>query len=122
MTKQEYFDLLVATSKAGGFPSVDDEGCVYRGENGRKCAVGLLIPDEKYVPSMERKIVTNRFTNKPTRLFENAVCVPDGMTWLDLTKVQIVHDDYEGSTWDHADFVARLLDLECFSDVVRPAA
>lgn len=27
--------------------------CAYRGARGRKCAVGVLIPDSKYTPSME---------------------------------------------------------------------
>jgi len=28
-------------------------GCAYRGENGCKCAVGCLFPDDRYHPSME---------------------------------------------------------------------
>jgi len=30
-----------------------DGGCVYRGENGMKCAAGILIPDDQYNPKME---------------------------------------------------------------------
>lgn len=30
-----------------------DPQCAYRGSGGMKCAVGVLIPDEKYSPSME---------------------------------------------------------------------
>jgi hypothetical protein len=30
-----------------------DSICMYRGNNGRKCAVGHCIPDEKYRPSLE---------------------------------------------------------------------
>ena len=29
-------------------------GCVYRSENGRKCAIGHLIPDDKYTPKFEQ--------------------------------------------------------------------
>lgn len=30
--------------------------CMYRGKNGTKCAVGVLIPDSMYHPKMERAI------------------------------------------------------------------
>ena len=30
-----------------------DGTCFYRGDGGRKCAIGHLIPDEKYTPEME---------------------------------------------------------------------
>lgn len=34
--------------------SVNDDGlCVYRGNNGTKCAVGLFIPDEIYTKRMD---------------------------------------------------------------------
>ena len=29
--------------------------CAYRGEDGTKCAIGILIPDEIYLPEMEGK-------------------------------------------------------------------
>lgn len=29
--------------------------CAYRGRNGTKCAIGILIPDEIYLPEMEGK-------------------------------------------------------------------
>lgn len=30
-------------------------GCAYRGEDGTKCAIGILIPDDIYSPNMEGK-------------------------------------------------------------------
>jgi hypothetical protein len=30
-------------------------GCAYRGEDGTKCAIGILIPDDIYSPDMEGK-------------------------------------------------------------------
>jgi hypothetical protein len=55
--KQDLFDRIVTHCFNQGFQSVDDTGsCMYRGEEGRSCAVGCLIPDEMYDPSIERKI------------------------------------------------------------------
>ncbi len=48
------FDIVWAHFKANGFkPSVDGNACVYRAPDGNKCAVGALIPDEKYRPGFE---------------------------------------------------------------------
>lgn len=60
-TFQEWVRKLVEASLSGGFPSrhrqpeYDGEyvGCAYRGVGGSRCAVGLLIPDEKYSSDME---------------------------------------------------------------------
>ena len=50
MTPQE---VLAALIKQGG-ASMDSVGaCRLRGLNGRKCALGWLIPDEAYHPIME---------------------------------------------------------------------
>lgn len=53
-TLQETFDkvarhLLTQQAKA----EQPDGNCAYRGEHGRKCAVGCLISDEEYDPKME---------------------------------------------------------------------
>ena len=59
MNKQQIFDAVVnhlAAQKTQSIsPRPDGKGtqCAYRGENGAKCAVGCLIPDELYDPSME---------------------------------------------------------------------
>lgn len=62
-TKQEAFDYIVSNLiKQGGpslmvFPTQDGSGeklsCAYRGQGGRRCAGGWLIPDEAYKPGME---------------------------------------------------------------------
>jgi hypothetical protein len=55
MTAQEIFDkvathLLTQNKQA---MNEDDQVCVYRTDGGLKCAVGVLIPDEDYLPLME---------------------------------------------------------------------
>lgn len=39
-----------------GTPLGREPMCMYRGLGGRKCAIGLLIPDEKYTPEMDNGI------------------------------------------------------------------
>jgi hypothetical protein len=55
MTNQELFNKVVCAVRNQGRPSKSLGGfCRYRGESGAKCAVGFLIPDDKYDPEMER--------------------------------------------------------------------
>jgi hypothetical protein len=57
LTRQEILDKVVEHFTEQGCPSVnednDDVSCLYRTENGHKCAVGIFIPDELYNPDME---------------------------------------------------------------------
>lgn len=54
MNNQEAFDLMVNHLITQGRPAVDDKGqCLYRGPNNTKCAVGILIPADKYTPALE---------------------------------------------------------------------
>lgn len=53
-TEQEVFNIIWTRLKAQGFgQSMGDEGCQYRGDNGRCCAAGAVIPDEAYNPEWE---------------------------------------------------------------------
>lgn len=53
-TKQGLFDLIVSKVLEQGMPSADEGGyCMYRGIEGRKCAIGHLIPDDIYDSKME---------------------------------------------------------------------
>lgn len=54
--KQALFDRAVKGLASQGFaPSYlpDNGTCAYRGEDGKRCAVGHLIPDAVYKPEME---------------------------------------------------------------------
>lgn len=55
MNLQAIFDKGVEGIFAQGGPSMDhdNEGCMYRGLNNAKCALGHSIPDEKYGSWME---------------------------------------------------------------------
>jgi hypothetical protein len=54
MNQQEIFDkVAVHLFEQGKQANKDDGTCAYRGEAGTMCAVGCLIPDAMYVPSMD---------------------------------------------------------------------
>jgi hypothetical protein len=54
MTHQEAYNTAVKGLAGQGFlRSVGRHGCMYRGNEGRKCAVGHLIPDSQYNPAGE---------------------------------------------------------------------
>jgi hypothetical protein len=71
LTRQEIFDNAYAHAKTmktvskgrnkQNFPNK----CFYRAPNGEKCLIGGLIPDEKYIPSMEMKNVAALIRNNP---------------------------------------------------------
>lgn len=55
--KQTAFDTALNGIRAQGKPSLSadpvDNYCLYRAPDGSKCAIGHLIPDDKYSPDME---------------------------------------------------------------------
>lgn len=55
-TRQEIFDIAYRGLAAQGFKqslTPNGESCAYRGEHGRKCAVGFLLDDEAYTYAFE---------------------------------------------------------------------
>lgn len=55
LTKQEIFNIVWKHFITDESPrSVSENGmCMYRSKDGNRCAIGLLIPDESYMPKME---------------------------------------------------------------------
>lgn len=94
MTRQEMFDkvvnhLLTQNKRC----SVEDVyytnglKCLYRGSSGLKCAIGCLIPDDKYDPMMEGMVAYNLVEH-----YKLSEYVPD----VNLAnRLQEVHDNYE---------------------------
>ena len=97
MTNQEAFNRVwqhfVVEKQPRSY--VNNDGCCYRGPNGAKCAVGVLIPDELYRPEMEDWSVTSlnsRADEFPT-LFGPGGCLAGANIDL-LTRIQAAHDSY----------------------------
>lgn len=78
--------LHLAEQRARSFKSEvftfsDDEAenevvnvCQYRGDNGRMCAVGCLIPDDLYTPDIEGSASTDFFEGPPAGAIATAIC------------------------------------------------
>lgn len=51
---QEIFDKVYThLEQQGGASALETGACLYRSEDGKMCAVGCLIPDDKYDPKFE---------------------------------------------------------------------
>ena len=75
-------------------PSVDSNGkCMYRGEDGTKCAIGCLIPDHLYNKSMEHKPV-DQIAHLLTE-----VLPPDSVDIVALMEAQFIHDRRHPEYW-----------------------
>jgi hypothetical protein len=61
--------------------------CAYRAEDGKKCAVGCLIPDDLYLKEMEDLPVRRLITD-----FPNIASLFEGVDLDLLRKLQMLHD------------------------------
>lgn len=106
-SQQEVFDLVVNHLREQGCKSIGENGvCLYRGSNGTKCAVGVLIPDNLYILEMEGKSIlelkTKYYYLRP-RLYHSKL----------LMELQRVHDDYSTEEWEKRfEEVAKEFNLE----------
>lgn len=90
MTRQEIFEKVVAHFAAQRAVAIDDYGnCRYRTGDGRKCAVGALIPDDAYSPNFENKSAEALFVNYP-EMMRSAGLTPGGPAFL--MALQSAHD------------------------------
>ena len=91
MTKQEIFDKVVKhfsiQRQAAGRGVM--LCCMYRTPDGRKCAVGALIPDEAYDPSCEGEGVSTLFREYPDMMRVSGLTRRHEVLLIDL---QRAHD------------------------------
>lgn len=108
MTPQETFDKVtrhLLTQKA--VSELKGVGCRYRADNGLKCAVGCLIPDDKYSPDIEGTPVGPDFFDLEIGFFPpRALALRTLLTDLGLSgqgkllsRLQHVHDSFDSSDW-----------------------
>lgn len=92
MDSQEAFNRCAEHLLNQGVKALDTNAdCVYRSPDGLKCAVGAIIPDDKYHPDMENvgvPFINQRFD----------------LGWSDklcdlLDSLQSVHDDSPPERW-----------------------
>jgi hypothetical protein len=91
MTNQEAFDKIWERAKdKRRSTSPVNSACLYRGPDGLKCFVGVLIPDAEYSPDFEVGGVDRIAQHVPTLA---------GLDIAMLKECQLVHDAYLPSEW-----------------------
>lgn len=99
-TYQEAFNIIWehAKKKEKGFgPSKCYPGekfCRLRGDNGSKCFIGVLIPDEEYEECMESDVVSFALSK---RIFESDS--PGRLSQFSDT-IRSIHDLHETDKWE----------------------
>lgn len=101
MNMQEVFDKVSAHLLKQNARSVAcgiNSTCSYRGEEGRMCAVGCLIPDELYRPSLEGWAVWQPAVNSVLGQCGIDVSPKSPMRKM-LTRLQSIHDNESVGLW-----------------------
>ena len=89
-TEQECFDRVAEHLLTQNCRSVDQEdGCVYRGVQGRKCAAGCLIPDKAYSADFE---------GSTWSMLSRCAIVPSAHKGL-ISTLQCLHDNSIEAYW-----------------------
>lgn len=95
---QETFDIVVNHLRQQGCRSLLKEptsggtDCAYRGEDGLKCAAGVLIPDHEYSSNMEGLSADAGIVK--------AALQKEGHEFALVYFLQIVHDSYDVTNWE----------------------
>lgn len=100
-TKQATFDKVALHLLNQGMKSVSDSGdCMYRGGNGRSCALGCLISDDVYDDSVEGE--SSRNIGVLNMLYQSNPAIIGIDKIHDLMEdLQRVHDNADASQWPH---------------------
>lgn len=95
-TAQETFFTIVNHLRKQNCKSINEnEECLYRGPNGTKCAIGCLIPDDKYSILLEGLTATSyKVQNLLKSLGYNEEIL--GL----LIDLQNIHDHYPVDQWE----------------------
>lgn len=133
LSTQEIFDKIIVHLSEQKVPARNENDCVYRTLDGRRCAVGGLIPEDKYDPIIEGISVVDAEelvddlvvdllsfeSNKEGAkklfaiLFESGVDINEGKKVLLLHRCQEVHDNYAPASWpEHFAYIAEDLNLK----------
>jgi hypothetical protein len=105
MDRQAIFDKVATHLLKQNAKSRGPMGCQYRGSGGRMCAIGCLIPDDKYNDTYEGLVVPKREDigyDDEGRLFRTLQECIGAETDEDidfLRALQVVHDGSEPGSW-----------------------
>lgn len=69
--------------------------CAYRGDDARKCAIGCLIPDDKYKPEMDPSGIVSLLKAHGSEILGEYAKSDTEL----LVSLQRIHDGYDPSSW-----------------------
>lgn len=109
MNYQDTFNKVARHLLAQDTKSEDENGnCLYRGPDGLKCAIGVLIPDDKYYKTLEGIRAESSVVSKILKASrEDRIFLKD---------LQQIHDDYDPPVWK--DRLSNLANSYALSDQV----
>jgi len=116
-TRQTAFNKVwehFVTNKAP--PSMHGAYCVYRGPEGRKCAIGVLMDDADYKPRFDSRISEAMILDKVMDLCPSLA----GLDKEFANELQGAHDRYADSVLFHAKIHADLTVLASEYDLTIP--
>lgn len=96
LTRQEIFDRVAAHLLQQGERCIRDEmpyagACMYRGDRGLKCAIGVLIPDDSYYEELEYLAADD------ADIVRVCNCSPEDGCFL--KQLQDLHDKVDPQCW-----------------------
>lgn len=108
MTNQTAFNRVVRHLRKQGEKSIANinhvDKCRYRGPRGLKCAIGCLIPDKEYRPSLEG-LVASAIVNRCPTIKNLDVKLLDGL--------QFIHDNIPICSWEsELEIIAKVYKLK----------
>ena len=110
LTHQEIFDKVADHLFTQKCKCTKDNVCLYRGDDGTKCAAGCLITDEEYKPAMERKSISALMIPPPQSIEYGENSNPTTMVGL-VQKLQHIHDGYHINYGDWNTYMNKELSL-----------
>ena len=99
MTKQEIFDKVATHLLNQGEKSMNGLECAYRGGYGMSCAIGCLIPNEKYTAGMEKMGLRNPAI---VNVLEDNGVDCEVTNYFLLVELMRIHDELNVSDWPTA--------------------
>ena len=73
--------------------------CAYRGDRGLMCAIGCLIPDERYHPKLENRTVWDREVASAILGPETRIADCREEIYTQMNELQEIHDDNHPVFW-----------------------
>ncbi len=111
MNTQEIFTKVATHLLTQNAKSLANSICAYRGDNGLKCAVGVLIADEHYSPMLEG--MSTRYNEVICAVRSSIGRALTADEWWLISRFQEIHDSSSPEHWhDEIYSVASNLGLE----------